>query len=400
MDSATGPLDSALRWCEIPISHQTPWGPFANHEPSETTEGMTMRSNRIPTSLALAVTALPVLIGCAEAKKTTGADTAAVWRLVPQGHFDARLEEPSPGNAAQAHPKIAFAKTDDERRLLALETRSPEGLTGAKALAVRYRLHLTDGDAPRLALILFEDEGGVWFKVALRAIPTGGPHDLRLPLTRLAQAAFSQDDDGELQRDRVARAWLGLALDGSVVGTFELLDATFTAEPFRPTRPLRLTDDGPGPWHVAKDAAVQARLTTLNEGPGGKPCMKFEFTFPLGRHMYALPRLPVPEAEYDSYKALRFTYRATLPKGIDGLLVTVFERDGSQYCAEPAPPASGDWRTVTLPFERFRLGAWSQDENGRLDLADLNAIVIGLHGTARAAPGTGTIRAADVELVP
>jgi hypothetical protein len=116
--------------------------------------------------------------------------------------------------------------------------------------------------------------------------------------------------------------------------------------------------------------------------------------------MYALPTLRLPELELDSYRALRFTYRTKLPAGIGGLLVSLLERDHSQYCPEAAPAASEDWATVTVPLGTLRLGGWSKDENARLDLIDVGSMIIGLHGTATDKNASGVIWVAEIEFVP
>ena len=65
-----------------------------------------------------------------------------------------------------------------------------------------------------------------------------------------------------------------------------------------------------------------------------------------------------------------------------------------------APPASAEWREVTIPFGQFRRGGWSEDENDRLDLNDVAAAAIGVHGVARGVQARGSILAAQIELVP
>jgi hypothetical protein len=295
---------------------------------------------------------------------------------------------------------VTFTKAGEERRLLALEGQPRCNPTGAQAIALRYRVQLTKGEAPRLAAILFERGGGAWFKVRTNRVTMGDFTEGRLSVASLQPAAFSQDQSGELEWDQVEKVWVGLVFDGEAEGRWEVGQARFTSEPYQPTEPLRITGDGPGQWSVGQDPAVQSTLTTPNEGPDGKPCMKFEFQFPGGRHMYALPSTPMPEAELEGYRALRFTYQATLPEGIQGLLVSLFERNGGQYCADPLPSAQADWTTLTLPFDQFKLGSWSKDANGKLDPEQIGSISIGTHGTASGEGGSGTIRATDIEFVP
>lgn len=355
--------------------------------------------------------------GCADMFKTTATGAGHHWRIASQDSIAAFLD----GGAIEDPVTVAWAKRTADRRLLPLEI-TPDGtLSGAKALSMKCLLNVIEGRAPRLAIVLFEREGGVWFKINPQPLAVLDPEkdvpttsesleadtdlaswgeEIRLPLKALQQAAFSQDADGELQCDQVTKVWIGLVLDGPANGAMSIHEARFTAEPFRPTQTLRVTGDEPGVWRVSRDAAVQAEIGTPDEGTDGKACMKFAFTFPAGRHMYALPRTQLPNVEVEAYKALRFTYKATLPAGIDGLLVSLFEQDGSQYRAKNPPPPSADWQTVTLPFSDFALGEWSRDENGRLDMDQIRSLTIGLHGTARADRTSGAILATDVELVP
>ncbi|MHC5057832.1 MAG: hypothetical protein ACYTKD_24445 [Planctomycetota bacterium] len=53
-----------------------------------------------------------------------------------------------------------------------------------------------------------------------------------------------------------------------------------------------------------------------------------------------------------------------------------------------------------MPFVRSRRGGWSADENDRLDLNDVAAVAIGVHGVARGVEARGSILAARIELVP
>ena len=340
-------------------------------------------------------------------------------RLVPAGHVLSRMERLADADGGDAALKVTFTKEGDVRRFLALEASPVSPTPGAKALALRYRVSLTSGKPPRLAAVIWERRraggtGGAWFKVVPTpvAVAEGAAAEFtegRISLRALRQAAFSDDASGQLEWQNVEKIWIGLVLvsdgNGPVSGSFELSRARFTDEPYRPTGPLRITGDGPGVWNVGKDKAVQASLTTHageahDKGPGGRPCMKFEFTFPGGRHMYAVPTTPMPGTDTEGYQALRFTYRARLPRGTGGLLVMLIERDGAQYFADPAPPASENWSTITIPFGRFKLGGWSRDANGRLDLQEIASVAVACHGTASGTGGTGTIRVTDIEFVP
>lgn len=321
-------------------------------------------------------------------------------RLAAVSSMTAKLEKKTPADNGKAAIAVAFRKTDDQRRLLALEAQPKVSPAGAKAVVLRCRVNLSQGDSPRPALVLFDRSGGSWYKVAPNQVSRGSFAEIRISVQGLRRTAFSGEGTGELEWDRLAKVWVGLVLEGPAEGRFELSEARFTSEPYKPSGPLRVTGDGAGTWSVGNDPAARVSLTTPNEGPGDKPCMKLDFQFPGRRHMYAVPSTPLPVVELEGYGGLRFTYKATLPQGLAGLLVMLGERNGAQYFVDPPPPASADWTTVTIPFANFRLGTWSKDSNGKLDLEEVDRVMIGVHGTAAEDVGNGTIWATDIEFVP
>ena len=293
-----------------------------------------------------------------------------------------------------------FTKLVPERRLLALEAKPVSSLVGAQAIAIRYRVKLIQGEAPRLAVLVFERDGGSWYTISNQPVELTTFADRRLSVAGLRQTAFSQDESGELEWDSVGRVWVGLVMDGQASGTFEIRSARLTDEPYRPDKPLPITGADPGTWSLGKDPAVAAEVTTPADGPDGSPCMKLDLRFPGGRHMYCTPSTPVPPADLEGYRALRFTYKASLPPDIPGLLVMLQERGGAQYLVDPAPPASATWTTATVPLEKFKLGGWSRDANGKLDLEQVSLVYVGVHGVASGEGGPGTILATDIEFVP
>jgi hypothetical protein len=245
--------------------------------------------------------------------------------------------------------------------------------------------------------VLFESDGGVWYRVGQSTVQTDRDFEVRLPLTQgFQRALFATDTDTEVHWEQVERAQIALLIDGPATGWWDIRRAVFTNEPFRPSEPLSVW----GEWNATHDPAVRGTMTNLSIGPGGQPMMRYSFEMPGGRHMYAVPRLPVDVAELDAYSGLRFTYRATLPEGIDDLLVMLIEADGTQYYASPGPPASDKWSTITIPLTHFRRGGWSLDENDRLDLKDVRYVAVGIHGTVRPAKATGTIDVTGVQFVP
>ncbi len=294
---------------------------------------------------------------------------------------------------------VRFTKTSDERRLLALETKPASDATGAKALVLRYRLQLLSGEAPRLAVVAFDAAGGSWYKVNAHPAVVDEMTEGRLSVSSLRPTAFSATQDTIAWWD-VEKLWIGLVIDGPANGILEVSQARLTDEPYKPTKPLNVTGDGPGTWSASQNPAVKGTITTPNEGPDGQACLKYEFTAPGGQHRWMIPSTPVPNADLEGYTALRFMYKATLPKGINSLLVMVGERGGAQYCADPAPLPVGDWMEVTIPFEDFTLGSWTKDANGRLDLQDVSSVMIGAHGVPSEAQGKGLIMATNIQFVP
>jgi len=353
----------------------------------------------------LAILATFALAAAGEAQTAPlagGADGIEGWRLVPLPRVEAKLSKVDRTDGDRPALIAAFRRTGDGRRLLALEAPFRGGVADPKALSVRYRLALSQGQPPRLALVAYEKGGNAWYQVATLPLLAGKEFaETRLPLASLRRAEFSTGSDKEKapKWENVDKVWIGLAFDGPAEGTFELSRAALTSEPFRPTQPLPLRAEA-ADWAIGKEEHAQAKIISAPEGPNGKPCLRTEFSFPGRRHMWVTPSAPMGELELAGYQGLRFAYKAKLPPGIDGLLVCLNERGGAQYYADPAPPASDEWKTVTIPFSALKLGNWTKDENSRLDLDQIISVIIGLHGSASIDSASGAIWAADIEFVP
>lgn len=294
-----------------------------------------------------------------------------------------------------------FAKTGEERRLLAVQARPVGKVTGVRALQVTYELNLKSGSAPALAIVAFDKEGGSWYRVG-ETMASGEAVTARISVQGMRATAFSSATEPELVWNKLSHLWVGFVVDGKAEGSFKLSDAVLTSEPYKPSRPFVVTTgDKPGTWSLSQDPAVKSTVTTPAEGPDGKACMKYVFTVPTGRHMYCIPSVPVAAAELDGYSALRFTYKANVPDGMNGLLVTLQERGGGGYYADPAPQSSAEWKTITLPFSQFKFASWTKDPNGKFDPADIGSVSIGCHGVPKG-QGTveGSIMVTDVQFVP
>ncbi len=308
----------------------------------------------------------------------------------------------APDSTVAATATLTFAKDSSERRLLALELPLPNGVPAeTAALEANVRLAHPPTLTARLAILFFTADGDAWYAAGRAGALTGVFARNRLSLKSLQRAAFSQGTTDRMIATDVRKAWLGLILDGTGAGELQIRDATLTSRPYVPTTPQPAFSSRLQDWQVSADNAV---AKTLGNDAGPAPdskAVQFDFTFPGGRHMYAVPSQTVHAEDISAYTALRLTYRAALPPGIETLLVMLIEESGgTQYCATPGPPASTDWNTATIPFTAFKRGGWSPDENDRLDLDQVARIAVGAHGTASGEGGRGSITVSAIEFVP
>ena len=99
-------------------------------------------------------------------------------------------------------------------------------------------------------------------------------------------------------------------------------------------------------------------------------------TFLFARIIYTTP----PDLKGTQYLVLD-TWTPN-PKGAQpNLLAILREQDGSEYICDTGRPlgAAGKNRTF-VPISRFKLAGWSKDENGQLDLSQVNEIRLGWGG--------------------
>ena len=322
----------------------------------------------------------------------SGQDGLAKWKVIPTAGLNVRWKQ------AGGRLVINFSKLGKERRLLLLETTQPQ-VSKAKSVALRYRLRFVRGGQLRFAVLAHGAAGEVWFKVAQPVESVGEEVEWRIPLTGLNPAAFSTAQT-DPDMTKVRKFQVGLALDGACEGIWEIKSISLSSEPFKPTKPLIVPISPQIKLSLAHDPAAKTRTEIVKEGPEGKWCWKTEFVIPGGRHMYVLPSLPLPDIDLTGYSGLQLTYKATLPSGIKALLVILVEQDGSHYYTDWIATPSDEWRTLVIPFSEFRLGGWSQDENGRLDLDQIGSVIVGMHGTTSESEGRGSIWVASIAFVP
>jgi hypothetical protein len=331
-------------------------------------------------------------------QEPTVADVPLVeLRAAPVSGVEVSAKAGGTAGAGTQRTSLSFANPLSERRIAALDGVPAGDIDSARALAFHYHLLGANGEPwpetiPPIVAVFFEHDGGAWY--CIRESGSAQKGDVRMPLrgARFRRAAFASDEDEAIRLEQVERVWLGLLVDGPAEGLLLVSRVRFTDEAFRPDSPIDVSRGTR--WDVAQDSAVQGTLTRPD-----LPTTEYRFDMPGGRHMYAMVRTPVDVDELDAYSGLRFKYQADLPQGIEGLLVMLIERDGTQYRAVPSPPVSGDWKTVTIPFSKFERGGWSKDENDGLDLEDVSHLSIGMHGTTPKA-ASGTINVSSPQFVP
>jgi len=328
----------------------------------------------------------------------------AAAQVAPVHHLsvatEAGLAATFTGPTDHAPARLQFSKTGPEPRFVGFRGVPTVPPAGARTLQVRFRLTGEGIDALRAAALLSEAGGARWLKLGAPTRPSADEQLVVLSMASLKPAPFSESVATDPDLGGVSQVWVGVVLTGQAHGVFELVDATFSDARPLAVAPLIITDNAPGVWGLFSDPAARATVSTPNEGPDGRNCMKLQFHFPGGRHMFANPHVSLPLVDLEGYSALRLRYRATLPAGIGGLLVMLGEAKGAIYIADPPPSPSAEWVTLTVPFAELKLGAWTRDDNDRLDLDGLTTLYIGVHGTALGDGGPGTVWATDIEFIP
>lgn len=318
------------------------------------------------------------------------------WHPAPGMSAAAAAQKAGESDNGSAAIHFDFAQTESERHLVAWEAKLAHTPEKPKALAVRLKLNLSAGSGLRLAAVFYDTSGNAWFARGAETLPANEWSEQRLAVLAPKAAEFNADMGKAFSWGDVHHMWLGVICEGPARGSLSVSSVQFTDEPYRASKPLKLTTGNKANWNVGQDPAVESNLS----GDGAANAMRFQFKFPGGRHMYAIPGLSVPTADLEAYQSLQFTYRAKLPAGLPGLLISLQERDGGQYYLDPLPPASEEWKNITIPLSSFKLAPWSKDPNNRLDLDGIGTVQIGTHGSASGNGGSGTIEVKDVQFVP
>ena len=318
--------------------------------------------------------------------------------LQPAVGVDASLAAVPAGEAGGPLWRIVFTKKGSERRFVPLAIEAPAAMPAFKALEVTVAANADEAVAIRPAIMFFDKNGDAWYRYGTPVGTDGKAATLRMNLVSLRRTNFSSGAGNELDWSGLSHFWVGFLADGEGAGRVELSNASLTSRPYVPTAPLEIALLPIQKWSLGIDKAATQSTAMVKDGDVDVPTVSFRF--PLNRHMFVTPVMPLPEAEYASYKGLRLTYKAKVPAGIKGLLIMLGEGGGSFYTTVAVPP-SAEWRSIDLPFDSFMMASWSKKPSGSdLDVSNIKSITIGCHGSATGDNGEGEIAVKKLELMP
>lgn len=244
---------------------------------------------------------------------------------------------------------------------------------------------------------MIEGDGAAWVARDYAPLSAGAWVPARFALARFAR----QGAAAAVPAAKVARVRVGFLCTGPASGELLLRDVAFTAEANRPPIPLTLGQGtgGEGAWAASgAPHSPTALALDVGAGPEGTPAARFSFEFAHGKYNYHWATVDTGRADTSGYVAVRFTYRTEVPEGFPPLNVMLRERGGGSYWVpEALPLAPGRFATVTVPFSRFSVPAWSKDPNGRLDEDLIEQVALGF---ATGNSGKGEVAVSDVVLVP
>ncbi|NLG12749.1 MAG: hypothetical protein GX561_00895 [Lentisphaerae bacterium] len=311
--------------------------------------------------------------------------------LVQSGGFEGKLSR------SRDSLTISFKKVGQERRLISVRTVLPEGLSSYPAFEGSIVATFGSDQVVRPCVMFFEASGACWYRLG-SALDYRYGGLFRLNLASLSQAAFSKDDNGQLDWDKIREVRVGVTVDGAGEGEVTLSQLMLTSQRYVPTKPEIIPL--PKAKSIGKGADPAAKVSVEDVVIDGQHALHYSFEFPLNRHMYFVPSFRLPELDFASYSGLRLTYKASIPKPIPGLLVQLYEGGGSYYA--PPPKNSDDFTTVDIKFTDFKIAGWAKKpgDDQELKLEKLSSISIGCHGSAAENQGKGTFTVKKLELIP
>ena len=312
--------------------------------------------------------------------------------LAMTGGFDGKLQNREDGL------EISFRKDGAERRMIALRIYPSSALEEYRALDLTASVTLATGQTARVCVMFVESDGESWCCVGMPFQLDGQSQRVRLNLENIRQTAFSHNDSKRLDWGAIAEIYIGVVVEGTGEGTLLYQKMAMANERFVPTKPLNINLPLAKMFSRSADKAVKYSIEDVEID--GERVLKETFKFPLGRHMYFTPSFQLPELDYAAYSGIRLTYKAKIPKPINGLLVTMAE-GGGQFVA-PSPAETDEWRSIDLKFKDFKMAGWAKkkDGNTNFDIGNVMSMSIGCHGTANEGDGQGEILIRKIELIP
>ena len=325
-----------------------------------------------------------------------GVKSGALLRKPPElamtGGFTGKLQHGEDGL------EVSLRKDGAERRMIGLKLYPATGLEVHHAVDLTVGAKLSVGQTARPCVMFVAADGGSWYRVGSPFQRGAQEETLRLNLDDMRRTAFSNVSDKSLNFSEIKEIYVGAVVEGAGEGMLIFRKMTMTNKRFVPTKPLNISLPlSKGLSHSA-DKAV--KFSNEDIEIDGVRVLKETFKFPLGRHMYFTPAFQLPELDYAAYSGIRLTYKATIPKPINGLLVMMAE-GGGQFVA-PSPGETKEWRSIDLMFKDFKMAGWAKKKEGdmKFDVGYVTSMSIGCHGTAKEGNGEGEILIRKIELIP
>lgn len=150
--------------------------------------------------------------------------------LVQSGGFEGKLSR------SRDSLTISFKKVGQERRLISVRTVLPEGLSSYPAFEGSIVATFGSDQVVRPCVMFFEASGACWYRLG-SALDYRYGGLFRLNLASLSQAAFSKDDNGQLDWDKIREVRVGVTVDGAGEGEVTLSQLMLTSQRYVPTKP-------------------------------------------------------------------------------------------------------------------------------------------------------------------
>ncbi|HEX7899629.1 MAG TPA: carbohydrate binding domain-containing protein [Planctomycetota bacterium] len=268
-------------------------------------------------------------------------------------------------------------------------------LSGMKSLRFWVK-----SSAATAVVVSLTERNGAGYQAAF-SVGTGAWQEVAVNLDEFAADDPAKDDNGKLDLDQIASFHLfdfagflaALVPDTKGTRTLGLDDVRFSSKPVPFTTgftsatkvvPVHLVDNFESPvirWSPLSVEFGDALKINLYDAPvavdtlapptGGKQALKFSYPRKAAK-AHAIMR-SVEKIKLDKAASLELWLRVSH----DGTyIVNLEEKDGSRYDKVVELRAADGWTAFAAAFGEFALAQDSQDENGRLDGAEIKQIVV------------------------